>query len=106
MKNIKELFGLRLKELRKNKGISQAELSELISVDAKHISRLETGKTFPYAETLESLAKALNVPVKEFFSFEYLEESKVTIEGIEELLVGAGEEKLKLIHKVIKAILL
>jgi transcriptional regulator with XRE-family HTH domain len=105
MKTIKELFGLRLKELRKNKGISQAELSEIISVDAKHVSRLETGKTFPYPETLEALAKALNVPVMEFFNFEYLTESKVRIESIEDLLRGAGEEKLNLIYKIIKAIL-
>jgi transcriptional regulator with XRE-family HTH domain len=105
MRNIKELLGLRLKELRKSKGFSQAELSELISVDSKHISRLETGKTFPGPETLEGLAKALKVPVKEFFEFEQLDESNVDIQSIEELLKSAGEEKLKLICKVIRAIL-
>lgn len=105
MKTIKELVGARLKELRKNKGFSQAEIAEKVSLDSKHISRLETGKTFPYPETLEALAKALDVPIKEFFEFEHLQEQEVSIRTVQELIEGAGEEKLRLIYKVVKAIL-
>jgi len=104
MKNIKELVGARLKELRKSRGFSQADIAEKVNLDSKHISRLETGKTFPYPETLESLAKALDVPVKEFFEFEHLEEQKVSVKTIQDLLEGAGAEKLRLIFKVVKAI--
>jgi len=105
MKTIKELVGARLKELRKNKGLSQADVAERVNVDAKHISRLETGKTFPYPETLEALGKALDVPVKEFFEFEHLETERVNVKSFQVLLEGAGEEKLQLIYKVAKALL-
>lgn len=105
MKTIKELVGARLKELRKSRGLSQADVAERINVDAKHISRLETGKTFPYAETLEALGKALDVPVKEFFEFEHLESERVNVKSFLELVEGAGEEKLQLIYKVVKALL-
>ena len=105
MENIKELVGIRLKELRKNKGLSQAELSEIVNVDSKHISRLETGKTYPGPETLDALAKALDVPVKEFYEFQHFDGNKVTVESIQELLRGAGEEKLTLIYRIVKAVL-
>lgn len=105
MKNIKELVGARLKELRKSKGLSQADMAEKVNVDSKHISRLETGKTFPYPETLEALANALDVPVKELFEYEHLQDGVVDTKALSTLLEGAGQEKLRLIYKVVKAIL-
>lgn len=95
MENVKEQLGLRIKEFRKNKGLNQAELSEIISVDAKHISRLETGATFPSPATLEALAKAFDVQIKELFEFEHLTEGRESIQLIEKLLKGAGDDKLR-----------
>ncbi|WP_264175626.1 hypothetical protein [Citrifermentans bremense] len=51
------------------------------------------------------MAKALDVPVKEFFEFEHFEEEMVNVKTIQELLEGAGEEKLRLVYKVVKAML-
>jgi transcriptional regulator with XRE-family HTH domain len=105
MNNVKEQLGLRIQELRKNKGLNQAELSEMISVDAKHISRLETGVTFPSPATLEAIAKALDVQIKELFEFEHIAECGENIRNIEMLLKGAGDDKLQMIYKVVRAIL-
>ncbi len=105
MNNVKVLLGSRIKELRLNRGLNQAELAEIISVDAKHISRIETGQTFPYPETLEAIAKALEVQIKELFEFEHIAERPVNVQCIEDMLKGAGDEKLRLIYKVVKAIL-
>lgn len=104
MKNTKDLLGLRIKELRKVKALSQEQLAEKIGIDAKHLSRVELGKSFPYPETLEDIAKALEVEIKELFEFEHLDRDSVNIRAIEELLKGVNEEKLKLIFKIIKAI--
>ena len=38
--NIKKLLGKRIKELRKNKGITQEALSEKAGIDSKHLSRI------------------------------------------------------------------
>lgn len=105
MKSIKEQLGLRIQEIRKNRGLNQADLSEMIGVDAKHISRLETGTTFPSPATLEELAKALNVSVMTLFNFEHLADEEESKRKIDALLNGAGEDKLQLIYKVVKAIL-
>lgn len=105
MKDIKRLFGARIRELRKSRGLNQAELAEIIGVDAKHVSRMETGQTFPYPDKLDMLAGALGVQIKELFEFEHVVEENVTVGSIEKMLRGAGEEKLRVIYRVVKAIL-
>jgi len=53
---------LRLEELRKDKGLSQAELSRLSSVPQSTISRIEAGETGSVSlANLEKLADALGV---------------------------------------------
>lgn len=103
MKNTKELLGLRIRELRKGKGLSQEQLSEKIGIDSKHLSRIELGKSFPYMETLEGIAKALEVEMKELFEFNHMAKP-IDLKGIEKLLEGASDDKLQLIYKIIGAI--
>ena len=102
MKTNKTLLGARIKELRKAKGLSQDQLSETIGIDPKHLSRIEVGKSYPYMETLESIAKSLNVEIKDLFEFRHLEKETASIEGISTMLNGASEEKLRLVVKFIR----
>lgn len=104
MKNTKDLLGLRIKELRKGKTLSQEQLAEKIGIESKHLSRVELGKSFPYPETLEDIAKALGVEIQELFEFEHLDAGKVNVGAIAKLLEGVNEEKLRLVYKIIKAI--
>ena len=43
--DLKKDFGLRLKELRTKKGITQYQLAEMVGVDPKHMSHIETGRS-------------------------------------------------------------
>ena len=56
---------LRVKEILKEKGISQKNLSENIGVAEISLSRSINGN--PSLETLEKIANALNVPISELF---------------------------------------
>ena len=47
MENIKILFGKKIKELRKKRNYTQAQLAEIVNVDDKHISCIESGKISP-----------------------------------------------------------
>jgi len=51
----------RLRELRKQKGLSQTELGERVGVHYTHIGRYERGVSRPAADTLKRLADALGV---------------------------------------------
>lgn len=102
MKTTKALLGARIKELRKAKRLSQDQLSECIGIDPKHLSRIEVGKSYPYMETLENIAKSLDVEIKDLFEFRHLEKEAASIKGISTMLIGASEDKLMLVVKFIR----
>lgn len=104
MKTTKELLGARIKELRKAKGLSQEKLSEKVGIDSKHLSRIEVGKSYPSLDTLEKIANALHVEIKDLFEFIHLSPSKELTDSISKLLKEADEDKLRLILKIIRAV--
>ena len=64
------LFGERLAALRKEKGLTQAQLAEILNVSNKTISRWETAEGYPEITLLVPLAKALGVTVDELLAEE------------------------------------
>ena len=69
MSEIKSLFGKKIKDYRKKRHLTQAQLAELVNVDDKHISCIESGKNFPSADLIERFSTALNVEPKDLFEF-------------------------------------
>lgn len=51
----------RVKKLRKEKNLSQAELAKQVDVHVTHISRIETERYTPSVELLKKLSEALGV---------------------------------------------
>ena len=66
-------FGLRVKEIRKRKGLTQEKLAEMISIGVRSLVKIETGNSFPSCDTLEKLIKALDTSNIEIFDFEHLQ---------------------------------
>ncbi len=65
--DIKEIFGQRIKILRKEKGLSQEELAERSGLNRPYISGIEQGKRNVSLEVMEKLGIALGVGMGEFF---------------------------------------
>ena len=61
------IFTERLKELRKNKGLKQREIAELLGVKQNTYSDWENGKTEPSFENLIKLADLLEVTLDWLF---------------------------------------
>ena len=59
----------RLKEARTEKGLSQAQLAELVGVSRNTISSIETGQFNPTAKLALILCIALDKKFEELFSF-------------------------------------
>jgi transcriptional regulator with XRE-family HTH domain len=57
----------RLRELRESKNLSQGDIEERTGLLRCYISRVENGHTVPAIETLEKLARALEVPLYQLF---------------------------------------
>ena len=62
-------LGNRIKEIRKEKGLSQTELAHKCGKDSQSLERVENGKTNASAYYLFEVAKALKVSTKDFFDF-------------------------------------
>ena len=54
-------FAQRLRELRKQKDLSQADLGKLVGLHYTHVGRYERGVSRPSADTLHRMADALGV---------------------------------------------
>lgn len=61
----KQLFGLRLQALRKERGLSQERLAELIDRSKDAVSKMERGINLPAFDTLLRLSDQLGVPLRD-----------------------------------------
>jgi transcriptional regulator with XRE-family HTH domain len=57
----------RLRQLREDKKLSQGDIEKRTGLLRCYISRVENGHTVPAIETLEKLARALEVPLYQLF---------------------------------------
>lgn len=65
MEEMKVRMGNRIRELRKEKGISQAGLARVLKMSASYLAMIEGGKRIPSVELLLMIAKKLDVSVDE-----------------------------------------
>ena len=61
------IIGERLRSLRQQKELSQGDIEKRCGLLRCYISRVEHGHTVPSIETLEKLARALEVPLYQLF---------------------------------------
>ena len=101
MKNIKKLLGLRIRELRKIKKLTQEQLAEKIKIETPSLSNIENGKNYPNSDTIEKIAKGLGVEVFELYIFEHLNEpnQEKMLKEIN-LILNNDSKLLKTIYKI------
>jgi transcriptional regulator with XRE-family HTH domain len=61
------IIGERLRTLREQKNLSQGDIENRTGLLRCYISRVENGHTVPAVETLEKMARALEVPLYQLF---------------------------------------
>jgi transcriptional regulator with XRE-family HTH domain len=61
------IIGDRLRELREGKSFSQGDIEKRTGLLRCYISRVENGHTVPAIETLEKMARALEIPLYQLF---------------------------------------
>lgn len=68
-KQILNLLGEKLKQIRQEKGLSQSTLSYDANIPKNQIGRIERGEIGTTIVTLHKIAKALNIQVKDLIEF-------------------------------------
>lgn len=86
--------GKRLAKRRKELGLKQYQLCEMIDVNYKYISNLETGRSIPSVETVMNLCEALQV-TPDYLLMGAVLDSKVSDEKITEKISRlSGKNKI------------
>ena len=62
-------IGARIATLRKRTGITQQRLAEVVGVSVETVSRMERGTSFPSINSVENVARALGVELRDLFTF-------------------------------------
>ena len=78
-----EKTGSFIRDLRKEKNLTQQQLAELINVSDKAVSRWETGRGLPDIGNLEDLSEALDVSVAEMLKGERFSDSITSSDMVE-----------------------
>lgn len=102
-----KILGENIRRLRKSRGLNQDKLAELIGLEIKSLSLIETGKGFASAKTIDKLASVLNVPVSELFISENESCSQIIYTSILSNLelIKNNMYKLQTIDIVLKSLL-
>jgi len=58
-------LGKKIKEIRRTKGVYQIELAEQSKLTRRNLSRIETGQAEAGIRTLDRIARALGVPLRD-----------------------------------------
>ena len=99
-----------IQQLRKDKGMTQKELAEIIGMSDKTISKWESGNSLPDTSVLVSLCEVLDISVNELLSCEKIppeDYSKKAEENIMTLMKENEEnKKVDLLAKIIGIVLL
>ena len=104
MNEIISEIGKKIKTLRKQKGLTQAELAEKINVDSKYVSRLETGNSVASITTMIKISKVLNIQLSDIFTVESEQEKNKIIELINLKLSKINIKELNAILDIISGL--
>ncbi|MFD2330136.1 helix-turn-helix domain-containing protein [Cohnella sp. GCM10020058] len=109
MSNLLLHVGRKVREQRKIRGLSQAELGRVIKLDPSYLGKIERGEANPTLDTLNDLATALNISPFEFFEAGAKRTYTEKTDLIENITIGlhkASLEHLKVISRIVKDALL
>ena len=99
----KEIIGKKIRQIRREKGLSQEELSEKIDISPRHMCTIENGNSFPSIETFIKIAKILDININEFFNLTPSNNDNLRNE-IYNLIQTSSVKELYLIKDIIIAI--
>ena len=102
MFDIKKALGKKIKQIRKEKKLTQEKLAEMINIEVPSLSNIETGKFAPSVETLQKLCDVLEVEHWEFYRFNEVSEEKMIKEINNRIQNDSG--LLKLVYNLLKSI--
>ena len=105
MDTVQDIFGKKIKSIRRARDITQEKLADLSGLSLQYIGEIERGRRNPSLTSIEQLSKALDIPMAELFS---LEEFRLSREELRTILVrqieSADEDRLRIFFSMAQVI--
>lgn len=98
------LIGLRIKEFRMRKRLSQAELAERIDMSVSYISQIETAKKQASLASLVRIANALEVTVDHMLNGNQTSDPAEYQSDLVQLLEGCSSGEKRIIYEIALAV--
>lgn len=98
---LSKLLGLRIRELRKSRKLTQSQLAEAIGMETTNLCKLENGGQLPKEENIEKIANVFDVPIKDLFEFGHLKSYETLQEELLAIIKNASQKELELYYKII-----
>lgn len=68
MSDVNQRFGLALRRLRQDRGLSQEALADLAGLNRSYLGEVERGEVTPSLETMDKIAQGLGKGLAELFA--------------------------------------
>jgi transcriptional regulator with XRE-family HTH domain len=102
--SIKKQLGLRIKQIRQQRGYSQEQFAEKLGIAPRTLCGIELGKNFFTADTLEKILEALEITPQDLFRINHLQPQEDLVEDIIASVKRIKDrEKIEIIYKIIKS---
>jgi len=100
MSSARILFGRKVKEIRKNSGLTQDIFSEMIDIEPSSLSNIENGKSFPSMNTVLKIMEKFNVKPQDFFDTDYLDDNEKLEEKIYALAKQLSRKNKQIVYRI------
>ena len=97
-------IGQKIKEVRNDRGLTQDNLAEKVTVNVSHVSNIETGKTKVSLTLLVSISNALNVTVDYLLGNEYHNPTSTTEKELFNTIQDMNNDKLETLLRIAKVL--
>ena len=94
-------IGSRIRTIRMERGITQAQLAEAVGVGVTHISHIETGNGIPSLQTFLDVVNALSCSADELLCVEVERARPIYETWLNDQLADCSQQELKLISDMV-----
>jgi len=98
-------IGKQVRILRKNRGLTQAELGEKVELPQSYIGSIERGEKNISLETMERLIDALRITPAELFGTVQPSEKEQVLDSLKILLCNRDLNEIEIIYRLSKDVL-
>ena len=104
--DIKKELGEKIKRIRKQRGLTQNQLAELVDISPRNLSNIELGINFVKAETLDKIIESLNISTEELFANNHIKTKNELICEIDKFINKAKNDTqtLEKVYKILKCL--